>query len=152
MPKGFREFLGSRNGRIAAIALVVIGIGAAGYSIYGSLGSPAISMTDSRMYIDPKTGEAFRVKTGPGIELPPKAPSGATAFEAESCYWTKDGKAKEEPTYVLLNSHVGKPEPTFCPDCGRLVRGHNPPPITGRKPPPTKDEYDQRRDSRQERR
>lgn len=49
-----------------------------------------------------------------------------TAYPAEACYWTKDGKAKLEPTYVLLNDYIKKPGPTICPDCGRLVESHNP--------------------------
>lgn len=51
-----------------------------------------------------------------------------TAYPAETCYWTKDGKAKLEPTYVLLNEYIKKQGPTLCPDCGRLVEPHNPPP------------------------
>jgi hypothetical protein len=49
----------------------------------------------------------------------------ATLFPAEKCYWTKDGKAKLTPTYVLLNQYIGKDGQTTCPDCGRPVRIHN---------------------------
>lgn len=51
-----------------------------------------------------------------------------TGYPAEKCYWTKDGKRKSEPTYVVLNQYLGKPGDTFCPDCGRTVVGHNPEP------------------------
>jgi len=51
-----------------------------------------------------------------------------TGYPTEPCYWTRDGKRKEKPTYVVLNEHIGKPGDTICPDCGRIVIGHNPPP------------------------
>ena len=57
-------------------------------------------------------------------------------------FWTKDGKPKQDPTPVLLNSWIGKSGPTFCPDCGRLVVGHNPIPGPNSKPPPTKADYE----------
>jgi hypothetical protein len=141
---GFREFLRSPKGKYIAVAALAVGIVTAIYSVFANMGSAGADLANTRVYVDPKTGQTFRVKMGPGVELPPKAPSGATAVDAEACYWTRDGKVKEEPTYVVLNTYVGKPEPTFCPDCGRLVRGHNPPPVTGRRPPPTKDEFNQR--------
>jgi hypothetical protein len=54
-----------------------------------------------------------------------------TGYPVEHCYWTKDGKRKATPTYVILNEHLGKPGDTICPDCGRVVIGHNPPPPPG---------------------
>ena len=78
--------------------------------------------------------------------VPAKAPSGGnTGYPSEKCYWTKDGKIKTEPTYVLLNIYKNSSEPTFCPDCGRLVVSHNPAPVAGRSAPPTKGEYQKRR-------
>lgn len=55
-------------------------------------------------------------------------------YSAETCYWTKDANgewiAKLEPTYVILKLRLDPNggEPTFCPDCGKEVVGHNPPP------------------------
>ena len=74
-----------------------------------------------------------------------------TGYEAELCYWTKDGKMRSEPYPVLLNSHARKPEPTFCPDCGRLVVPLNPAPSEGQSPPPTQPEYAARRQRDRER-
>jgi hypothetical protein len=51
-----------------------------------------------------------------------------TGYPAEVCLWTKDGKQKRIPTYVVLNENLGKPGPTICPDCGKVVVGHNPAP------------------------
>jgi hypothetical protein len=51
-----------------------------------------------------------------------------TLFPVETCFWTKDGKAKFPPTYVILNERLGKPGPTTCPDCGRRVTVYNPTP------------------------
>ena len=81
-----------------------------------------------------------------GDKIPVKAPSGKNSgYLAEFCYWNKDGTAKKEPTPVLLNRYKGKPDPTFCPDCGRLVTAFNPPPRPGVKPPPTEDEMKARK-------
>jgi hypothetical protein len=90
-----------------------------------------------------QTGKAFTVELKDGLSIPVRSPySGQqTGYPAELCYWTKDGKPKDEPTAVLLNSWVGKRGPTFCPDCGRLVVGRNPEPAPDRKPPPTREEY-----------
>ena len=78
---------------------------------------------------------------------------GGEEFLCEDCGprisdWTKDGKIKQDPTPVLLNEYAGKPGPTFCPDCGRRVVAHNPPPVIGAKPPPTKEEYAKRQADR----
>ena len=72
--------------------------------------------------IDATTGKTFEHEVAVGDKLPLKAPSGGmTGYPAEFCYWTKDGKIKKDPTPVLLNARVGKPGPTFCPDCGRSL-------------------------------
>jgi hypothetical protein len=146
---GFREFLESPKGRYAGIAVITLGLAAAGYSIYSNVGSASLDMANNRVFIDAKTGQVFQTQINPGDTIPIKAPSGSnTGYEAERCYWTKDGQVKTVPTYVLLNSYKGLSEPTFCPDCGRLVKMHNPAPLTGSKPPPTKDQYDARKDRR----
>lgn len=144
MPAGFREFFRSRNGQYVAFAFIALGVAAAAYSIYSNLGpSEAIDMANHRPFIDAKTGKLFYADMKPGVTIPVKAPSGGmTGYPPEACYWTKDGKIKDTPTYVLLNSTLGKSEPTFCPDCGRLVRSHNPMAMPGRKPPPTKEQYE----------
>lgn len=84
-----------------------------------------------RVVIDSETGkvyEKFKIKEGLTIPFVNPDTGKNTLFPAESCFWTKDGKAKVEPTYVLLNEVVGKPGPTLCPDCGRKVTFHNPQP------------------------
>ena len=65
-----------------------------------------------------------------------------TGYPAELCYWTKDGSIKTDPTPVLLNTYIGDNSPTFCPDCGRLVVGHNPRAVAGAHAPPTKQEWE----------
>lgn len=142
---GFREFLRSRNGRYVGIALITLGLGGAAYSIFSGLHSDTDALIGDPIFIDAKTDQVFHAKLGPGMSIPIKAPSGGnTGYPPEACYWTKDGKPKSEPTFVCLNSLKGLPEPTFCPDCGRLVRSHNPMPGHNSKPPPTKQEYEAR--------
>ncbi len=82
-----------------------------------------------RAAVDSATGEAFpSVEVEDGTAWPWVNPKTGqrTLYPAEFCHWTKDGKAKFEPTYVLLNEIVGKPGKTICPDCGRVVVAHNP--------------------------
>jgi len=41
-----------------------------------------------------------------------------------------------------MNTYIGKPEPTFCPDCGRLVVARNPVAQPGMRPPPTREQWE----------
>jgi hypothetical protein len=108
--------------------------------------SAAAQLTNHRMFVCSKTGKAFPMELEAGMTIPVRSPySGEnTGYPAEACYWTADGQFKDTPDYVLLNSEVGKPGPTFCPVCGRLVVGRNPRPLPGSKPPPTQAEYQAR--------
>ena len=142
MVEKLREFFRTPVGMAIAGAVVLIGVVFAVGAIRGITTSEAEALSNQRMYIDASTGKPFKVTIKEGMNSPVKAPSGGTTgWPAESCYWTKDGKVKEEPTYVLLNILKGSKDPTFCPDCGRLVVGHNPRASADRKPPPTKEEY-----------
>lgn len=100
----------------------------------------------TRWFVDADSGKPFRKNLELGMSVPIKSPFTGhnTGYPAELCYWTADGKAKTDPTPVLLNSEIGVDEPTFCPDCGRLVVGHNPAPDGIHGPPPTKQEYTSR--------
>lgn len=87
-----------------------------------------------RAVIDAETNELFEsFAVADGTTIPWKNPKTGknTLFPAEKCYWTKDGKAKLEPTYVLLRTAKGEKGNTICPDCGKQVVFHNP------MPPPT---------------
>ena len=143
---GPREFLNTTAGKVIVgiagliLLLVVVWLGK---TYLGS--SEAEALSTDRVFIDAKTGKQYNYSIQPGDKIPVKAPSGMSGYPAEPCYWTKDGKPKQEPTWVLLNEYVGKPAPTFCPDCGRIVRSHNPAPqAPDFRPPPTKAEYERR--------
>lgn len=74
--------------------------------------------------------QEFRIKQGDSQPWANPKTGRRTIYPAEACYWTKDGGVTLEPTWVLLNEYVGKPERTKCPECGRDVVAHNPmPPI-----------------------
>ena len=145
MSKRLRQSLSSRVGKIAVILLLVPAIGAAVWSIY-SFSHGETDFANYTMYICTETGKTFRHRNQVGESLPIVSPfSGKnTGVPAEACYWTKDGKSKSEPTWVLVNEFVHKSGPTFCPDCGRLVVGHNPYPEPGLHPPPTEAEWNAR--------
>lgn len=150
MLAGAREFFNSKNGRNVAIGVALLGLVVAIYSIVRNLGSDAINASRDRVLIDAKTGEEFGYTLQIGDKFPVEAPSGEnTGYPAEQCYWTKDGKTKQEPTYVLLNKYKSQSEPTFCPDCGRLVIGSNPGPMPGEPPPPTQDDWKKRQQTTQ---
>jgi hypothetical protein len=124
------------------VIVVLIGLLFAFYSLRGLMTSDAEEASAKRMFIDAETNQTFRYTLQIGSKIPVKAPSGKeTGYPADACTWTKDGKVKAEPTWVLVNDWLGKKDPTFCPDCGRLVVGHNPPAVAGATPPPTKAEY-----------
>lgn len=147
MLAGVRKFLESKAGRQTAIGLVILGIAAAIYSIVTTVGGSPSALSRDRVYICTETGKPFEYEIEPGTVTPVKSPySGKeTGYPAEFCFWTKDGQIKKEPTYVLLNNYIGKPPPTFCPDCDRLVIPLNPGPIPGLPPPPTRSEVEKRR-------
>lgn len=112
----------SRVKLIAAVVMLVLAAGVLGWQLMSGERSVA-SETSERVVIDSETGEVIKRFDIPKTPAPWTNPrSGkATLFAAEACFWTKDGKAKTEPTYVLLNQYTGKPGPTICPDCGRRV-------------------------------
>ncbi|GMV24844.1 MAG: hypothetical protein AMXMBFR58_08750 [Phycisphaerae bacterium] len=121
---------------VLSIAAVVVSIGLLGFVVLRyTLLAPLTTEEASRRasVVDAKTGkvyERYRMEEGEAYPWENPDTGERTLYPAELCYWTKDGKAKAEPTYVLLNELVGKPGKTICPDCGRVVVGHNPlPPL-----------------------
>jgi len=138
-----RDFLNTGKGRIvtyAGVAAAAIVLLLVLRSVLGD--SEAAAQSKNRIFIDAETGKPFEHELKVGDVIPVMAPSGKTSgFPAELCFWTADGKLKDKPTPVLLNQFLGRPEPTFCPDCGRKVVMHNPRPSTPGNPPPTQAEY-----------
>lgn len=143
-PMSLSEFVNSPKGRPMAFAFAALAVLVTGYFVWTSLGGSdaAVSSTD-RVFICSETGKQFRYTIKLGDMTPLRSPySGKdTGYPTEECYWTADAKPKKEPTYVLLNQTVGKPGPTFCPDCKRLVIPLNPPASESGKAPPTEQEY-----------
>jgi hypothetical protein len=139
-----REFFRTKAGRVVAIGLVLVGAAALVWSISSNFGpSDAVNISSERMFVCSETGKAFEYTLVAGDKVPIQSPHSGkrTGYPAELCYWTKDGKIKESPTAVLMNSALNKPGPTFCPDCDRLVIQWNPRPVPDAKPPPLKSEY-----------
>ncbi|HVT88263.1 MAG TPA: hypothetical protein VHD56_05390 [Tepidisphaeraceae bacterium] len=138
-------FFDTRTGKITAIVGILAAVAVIVYSVWGFLGaSNAAQLSKHGNYIDAATGKPFMYEIHEGSKIPVPAPSGGnTGYPAELCYWTKDGKVRNEPFPVLLNRYIRKTEPTFCPDCGRLVVMHNPAPSPGQAPPPLESEYGQ---------
>ncbi len=118
------------------IVLVCVGVLALGGGVWliarSAMGGDAMkALTDRRTMIDAETGEVFEdmpLPTGAPIPYEHPRTGASTLYPAEKCFWTADGKATLEPTYVLLNEFRGQSGPTTCPDCGRRVVAHNPMP------------------------
>ncbi len=142
-----RRLLDTPAGKIAAISASVLLLVVAGLVVRANLKSDTPTTAFHTMFICTETGKTFEHQNKIGETQPILSPySGKkTGVPAEACYWTADGGTKKNPTWVLLNELAGKPGPTFCPDCNRLVVGHNPAPgpASGAiaRLPPKRDEY-----------
>jgi hypothetical protein len=146
MPSRARKLDKETLGKALLWVVIVGGIAMGIRAVKNSLGGDdAAKAANTRIFIDSETLKSFNVTITPTTSYPVVSPftGKETGYPAELCYWTKDGTIKDDPTPVLLNSliHPGSREPTFCPDCGRLVVGHNPKPRPGDRPPPTREEY-----------
>lgn len=112
--------------------LALFSIGVLGYVIVSTYRSYANDPKRQAIYsvvADSETGEVdekFPLPSdGKGYPAVNPKTGKRTLYPVEECYWTKDGKAKLKPTYVILNSWFGKKTPTICPDCGRTVTKSN---------------------------
>jgi hypothetical protein len=145
-----KQFGQARAGTAALVVIAIALVGLAAYTVMSTLNDGTPDDIHYTTYICTEAGKPFRHKNRAGETHPIQSPySGkATGVIAEPCYWTADGGMKSEPTWVLLNELVGKSGPTFCPDCGRLVVGHNPRPGAGVHPPARRQEYTVRQDKR----
>jgi hypothetical protein len=116
-----------------AISVCVIALGIVAYTAFGRR-DEAVQSSAQRVFICSETMKTFEYNVKVGDKYPVESPytGRETGWPAERCYWTRDGGAKREPTYVLLNEYTGKEGPTICPDCGRKVQRNNP------RPPPSK--------------
>ncbi len=143
MIQQFRRFTATLGGRVVSSIVALALVGFAVYSVRSFLAGDTPEDVSYTTYIDTSTGKPFRHRNALGETQPIRAPSGKdTGLPAQPCYWTADGGVKKDPDWVLLNSEVGRAEPTFCPYCHRLVVDHNPPPGPGVKPPPTQADYE----------
>ena len=148
MAKGVRDFLSGNAGKaigVAGSALAIVLAVMAARNLFGE--SPLARGARERTFICTETGKPFEYTIRKGDIYPVPSPHSGknTGYPAEFCYWTADGKPKEEPTPVLLNTYVGKRGATFCPDCDRLVVPFNPMALEGETPPPKQSEYKPRR-------
>ncbi len=114
------------------LGLAVLGILIAAIVLVWHLTGRTDAGDDTKMatVMDSESGEVMRITLQPGSSPPfvNSKTTRATLYRPELCYWTRDGKVKSTPTYVILNSHLGKPGETLCPDCGRPVKKYNPMP------------------------
>ena len=142
------RFLQSSLGKAITVCAALGVVALVVYLIVVFSGSSDSARTlNKRWLVCTKTLKPYQVDLATIKEFPAPSPfSGEnTGQPAELCYWTSDGQPKKDPTPVLLNKYRDLPEPTFCPDCGRLVVERNPGADPGAKPPMTREEYEARR-------
>lgn len=110
-----------------ALGALIVAVVIIWYNLAG--GSPA-RYANERVFVCAETGKAFEHTLQAGETQPIYSPytKQNTGWIAEPCYWTKDGRAKKEPTWVIERRRMGLEGKTYCPDCGREVVGHNPRP------------------------
>lgn len=114
---------------IALVSLCVLSY--AGWAAWSAMRNSPTAAKNLTTVKDSESGQLIEVYTiNKGDTLPYVNPKTGkrTLYPVEACHWTKDGKAKFPPTYVILNERMGKPGPTICPDCGRRVTIYNPTP------------------------
>lgn len=125
-----RELLDTQAGRYLGYGLAGLGVLLAGWLIVGQFGGGIAARSAQRMFIDSNTGEQFQYTISKGEMIPvpsPHSDGARVGYEAEPCYWTKEGGVKEDPTWVLPKVKIDTAAgPTFCADCGRLVVPRNP--------------------------
>lgn len=89
-------------------------------------GKDASDFANTIVVIDADSGEVVKGFVPPEGKMAPWSEgSHKRLYPTERCFYTKDGKVKSEPTYVLVNELIGKEGPTKCPDCGRPVTLRN---------------------------
>lgn len=122
----------SQRQLILGLSAFLVSIAVLGYvslTAYKSWNESPLSQSRKATLKDSETGEVFEDFSTPSGESSPfvnPKTGKRTLFPAEACYWTKDGKAKFPPTFVILNERLGVSGATKCPDCGRNVRRFNP--------------------------
>ena len=146
MTQRIREFLNTDRGFYVGAGVAGLGVLVALWLLVQQFGQSPARRSAQRIFIDVNTGQQFRYTLSKEETTPVPSPhSGGqrVGYEAEPCYWTKEGTIKNEPTWVLPRVKVD-PEAgaSFCPDCGRLVVPRNPIPVPGSsRPPPMESEY-----------
>ncbi len=119
---------------LMAVITVAVAI-AAIYSIKGFFGEEDyVARANTRVLMDSETGDLFPFELTenmpPYPHVNPKT-GDKTLFPVEWCYARECGAKGGTP--VILNTWLGKEGPTYCPNCGALVRFHNPKPETANK-------------------
>ena len=123
-----REWIQERLGVVGAGVICLVAVGVLGYFMFRE--DPVLAASRKQVYMCSETGKTFEYTLVEDELFPVESPySGKrTGYPTEKCFWTADGKAKLEPTYVIMNELIGQEGPTICPDCGRRVLFHNPSP------------------------
>ncbi len=129
---GFSEQSGGWRQRIMLAAAGLILIVAVVLAWRGLSSGPRYRISAERAFKCAECGEVFEHVLQIGDKEPFECPAcdRPAGWATEKCYWTKDGKAKLDPTFVILKTRLDpdSDEKTYCPDCGREIKGHNPRP------------------------
>jgi len=117
--------------RNLVITVTVLCVGVCGYYVWSTFGQDKVADSVNTIVLKcAESGEEFEVRlTADFPPYPHENPKthAQTLYPAEVCYWGEECR-KRGGTRVILNSLLGKEEPTYCPVCGHIVRPRNPRP------------------------
>src|SRR5262245_18592252 len=117
----------SRRTPILGVLAVAL-LAGSGYYLWTQIAPHTVADdANTRMFICSETLKPFKHSLTVGETEPILSPftKKNTGWRAEPCYWTKDGKAKKNPTWVLVKARMGLEGKTMCPECGHEVVVHN---------------------------
>lgn len=124
-----------RRKLFTAIGIAIVAFAVLGYVIVSTVSgfrNDPRRLANFAVVSDSETGEVilqFPLPTdGKGYPAVNPKTGRRTLFPTEACFWTKEGKAKLQPNYVILNTWLGKKGPTLCPECGKTIVRSNPMP------------------------
>lgn len=120
---------------LGGVAAALFTVAAAVVAVQVLFGEPSPGAASRfRTVIDSESGEVFedfRVALDGMFPYVNPQTGRPTLYPAEACFWNRDGTAKLDPTWVFVRTYADKSAgETVCPDCGRRVVPHNPPPPT----------------------
>lgn len=118
-----RSSFDPRNVRNLAVVAVVGGVFALTYSLFAGGDRSELREALGRPWYVDEAGRAFRYEPRLGEPAVTTSPFDASrAFPADVCSHAGTSHAAEPAAFLVPQPYLGKPGPTTCPTCARVVR------------------------------